>query len=237
MEGVLEILELERRAPLFVTLLPALLSWVVCVAALPAAALLEVLLLTAEVPLVALEAEVEEEDLLVGVCTEVEGVAEEEELLEDELEVVLLDAELEEEDLLVGVCTEVEGVAEEEELLEDELEVVLLDAELEEEDLLVGVCDVLVEAGDLLAELEEDLDTVEEDLVEDELDLVAEEDLLEEELPTEELLLVVPEEDELLLAWAQPSPEEATMAIARDDAKRILKMFFMSVCFRCHQYM
>ena len=201
MEGVLEILELERRAPLFVTLLPALLSWVVCVAALPAAALLEVLLLTAEVPLVALEAEVEEEDLLVGVCTEVEGVAEEEELLEDELEVVLLDAEL------------------------------------EEEDLLVGVCDVLVVAGDLLAELEEDLDTVEEDLVEDELDLVAEEDLLEEELPTEELLLVVPEEDELLLAWAQPSPEEATMAIARDDAKRILKMFFMSVCFRCHQYM
>ena len=196
MEGVLEILELERRAPLFVTLLPALLSWVVCVAALPAAALLEVLLLTAEVP------------------------------------VVLLDAELEEEDLLVGVCTEVEGVAEEEELLEDELEVVLLDAELEEEDLLVGVCDVLVVAGDLLAELEEDLDTVEEDLVEDELDLVA-----EEELPTEELLLVVPEEDELLLAWAQPSPEEATMAIARDDAKRILKMFFMSVCFRCHQYM
>lgn len=201
MEGVLEILELERRAPLFVTLLPALLSWVVCVAALPAAALLEVLLLTAEVPLVALEAEVEEEDLLVGVWVEVEGVAEEEELLEDELEVVLLDAEL------------------------------------EEEDLLVGVCDVLVEAGDLLAELEEDLDTVEEDLVEDELDLVAEEDLLEEELPTEELLLVVPEEDELLLAWAQPSPEEATMAIARDDAKRILKMFFMSVCFRCHQYM
>lgn len=201
MEGVLEILELERRAPLFVTLLPALLSWVVCVAALPAAALLEVLLLTAEVPLVALEAEVEEEDLLVGVWVEVEGVAEEEELLEDELEVVLLDAEL------------------------------------EEEDLLVGVCDVLVVAGDLLAELEEDLDTVEEDLVEDELDLVAEEDLLEEELPTEELLLVVPEEDELLLAWAQPSPEEATMAIARDDAKRILKMFFMSVCFRCHQYM
>ena len=201
MEGVLEILELERRAPLFVTLLPALLSWVVCVAALPAAALLEVLLLTAEVPLVALEAEVEEEDLLVGVWVEVEGVAEEEELLEDELEVVLLDAEL------------------------------------EEEDLLVGVCDVLVEEGDLLAELEEDLDTVEEDLVEDELDLVAEEDLLEEELPTEELLLVVPEEDELLLAWAQPSPEEATMAIARDDAKRILKMFFMSVCFRCHQYM
>ncbi|MBQ5943356.1 MAG: hypothetical protein IJL61_01370 [Bacteroidales bacterium] len=170
-------------------------------AALPAAALLEVLLLTAEVPLVALEAEVEEEDLLVGVWVEVEGVAEEEELLEDELEVVLLDAEL------------------------------------EEEDLLVGVCDVLVVAGDLLAELEEDLDTVEEDLVEDELDLVAEEDLLEEELPTEELLLVVPEEDELLLAWAQPSPEEATMAIARDDAKRILKMFFMSVCFRCHQYM
>ena len=96
MEGVLEILELERRAPLFVTLLPALLSWVVCVAALPAAALLEVLLLTAEVPLVALEAEVEEEDLLVGVWVEVEGVAEEEELLEDELEVVLLDAELEE---------------------------------------------------------------------------------------------------------------------------------------------
>ena len=214
-EGVLVTLELDLRAPLLVTLPAFTSAWEEEVGAV-----LEVLLLVVEEVVALLDAL---EDLLPVVA-------------------VLLEAEEVEEDLLV--LDWVEGLVVADPLVE---ELVLLEAEEEEEDLLVGVCveglavaaEFLLEEEDDLAEVEEDLFEEEDDLVdeEDEEDLLEEEeDLLEEEededLVEEELLWVVPEE-EPLLAWAHPSPEEAIIAKASVEASTILKMFFILLCFSC----